>query len=277
MSIIEEKHIKAGNINTCYWTAGDKGPIVILIHGLGTSKEIWRPNIEVLARSSRVYAPDLVGHGYTDKPDSDYSISFMIEHLDNFMKAMKIDQAAMIGVSLGGALVLRYAIDFPHKVQKLNPEDAAGLGRDIPLLLRISSIPFIARLSLMKNRSILSSYMKGLVFDPTVMTEEIIDHYYKVFSLEGAIDAFSKVLIISCGLGGVRKKLVDSIVNNLSSIKIPTLIIWGREDPSLSVKHAYVAEKNIPNSKLYIFENCGHFPNLEKTEEFNKIVMDFLA
>ncbi|MEW6442819.1 MAG: alpha/beta fold hydrolase [bacterium] len=274
---MEEKYIDAGEIRTCYWVAGDQGPSVVLIHGLGTSKEIWRPNIEVLARAYRVYAPDLVGHGFTDKPDSDYSISYMIGHLHHFMKAMRIDQAAMIGVSLGGGLVLRYAIDYPHRVRKLVPEDAAGLGRDVPFKLRISSIPFIARWSLLKNRTILSSYMKGLVLDPAVMTEEIIDHYHKIFSLEGAMNAFSKVLITSCGFGGVRKELVDSIVNRLSSIKIPTLIAWGREDPSLPVKHAYVAQRNIPHSELYVFENCGHFPNLEKTEEFNRVVMDFLA
>ena len=91
------------------------------------------------------------------------------------------------------------------------------------------------------------------------------------------MNAFSRVLITSIGLGGIRRELVDSIVGNLHRINVPTLITWGRQDPSLSVRHAYVAKENIPNSRLHIFENCGHFPNLEKTEEFNRIVMDFLA
>lgn len=89
--------------------------------------------------------------------------------------------------------------------------------------------------------------------------------------------AFSNVLITSCNLGGVRKDIIDHIASKLPALKVPTLILWGKQDPSLPVKHAYAGNKIIPGSQLHIFEDCGHFPNLEKTEEFNRIVLEFLA
>ena len=93
----QDRYIKIGNINTRYWAEGDKGSNVVLIHGLGASADIWMHNISALAEEYRVYAPDLVGFGRSDKPDVKYSPSYMAAFINDFMTALDIENACFIG------------------------------------------------------------------------------------------------------------------------------------------------------------------------------------
>ncbi|MEN6464414.1 MAG: alpha/beta hydrolase [Syntrophaceae bacterium] len=272
----EDKYIKIGNVNTRFWEYGEGEPL-ILIHGLGTSIEVFEPNIPELAKTCKVYAPDLVGFGYSDKPKANYTMAFLTDFLHDFLVQMNINKASLLGVSMGGGIALKYAIDYPDRMDKLILEDSAGLGRELALPLRLTSIPLLSKLSFLKYRRAIAVYMRTLVHDPKAMTDEMIDFYYKIFSLPGAIEAFSSVLINSCSLRGINEDIIKGITDKLSLIKCPTLIIWGKQDRSLPVKDALLANKEIPGSKLHLFDNCGHFANLEKTPEFNKIVSKFLS
>ncbi len=127
----QDRYVQVGQINTRYWTEGDKGTTVILLHGIGSSVETWTYNISVLAQHHRVYAVDLVGAGRSDKPPATYSLTYLAQFVLGFMDAMSIECASLVGNSLGGGVALQFALNFPQKVEKLVLVNSLGLGKEI--------------------------------------------------------------------------------------------------------------------------------------------------
>jgi 4,5:9,10-diseco-3-hydroxy-5,9,17-trioxoandrosta-1(10),2-diene-4-oate hydrolase len=277
MTMPQDRYIKIGNINTRYWAEGDKGSNVILIHGLGASADIWMHNISALSEGYRVYAPDLVGFGRSDKPDVKYSPSYMAAFINDFIAALDIKHACLMGLSLGGGVALQYVLQFPEKVEKIVLVDSAGLGREMPLAMRLATIPVMGELMLSPSRAGMAFVLKQLVHDPAVITDDLIDLYYELNFSQGAAKTVLSVLRACATIRGGRADVLDPIIKNLDNIKIPTLIIWGREDRLFPVRHACFAREKIPDSHLYIFEQCGHMPNFERPEEFNSVVLNFLG
>jgi 4,5:9,10-diseco-3-hydroxy-5,9,17-trioxoandrosta-1(10),2-diene-4-oate hydrolase len=276
MKMPQDKYINIGDVNTRYWAEGDKGSDVVLIHGLGASADIWMHNISALAEGYRVYAPDLVGFGRSDKPEVKYSPSYMAAFINDFMTALDIKHACLIGMSLGGGVALQYQLQFPGNVHKLVLVDSAGLGREMPLAMRLATIPVMGELMLSPSRAGMAFVLKQLVYDPAVITDDLIDLYYELNFSQGAAKTVLSVLRVCATIRGGRADVLDPIIKNLDNIKIPTLIIWGREDRLFPVGHAYFAREKIPDSHLHIFERCGHMPNFERPQEFNSLVLNFL-
>ncbi|HUH65321.1 MAG TPA: alpha/beta fold hydrolase [Syntrophales bacterium] len=276
MATPQDRYIKIGNINTRYWEEGHGGPAVVLIHGLGASADIWMHNISALAESHRVYAPDLVGFGRTEKPDVTYSPSYIAAFLDDFMTALGIEYPILIGLSLGGGVALQYTLQFPGRVDRLVLVDSAGLGRELPLPMRLATIPLLGELMLTPSRSGMAFVLRQLVYDPSVITDGLIDLYCELNFSERASKTVLFVLRACATVGGARSEVIDPILKNLGNITIPTLVIWGREDHLFPLGHACSAVEKIPDSHLYIFDRCGHMPNLERPKEFNSLVLKFL-
>jgi len=272
----QDRDIKIGNINTRYWAEGDNGSNVILIHGLGASVDIWMHNILAIAERHRVYAPDLVGFGRSDKPDVKYSPSYMAAFINDFMKALNIENACFMGLSLGGGVALQYQFQFPGNVQRLVLVDSAGLGREMPLAMRLATVPVMGELMLSPSRAGMAFVLKQLVYDPAVITNDLIDLYFELNFSQGAAKTVLSVLRACATIRGGRADVLDPIIKNLDNIKIPTLIIWGREDRLFPVGHACFAREKIPDSYLYILDQCGHMPNFERPDEFNSVVLNFL-
>lgn len=271
------QYTKVGQINTRFWTLGDKGSTVLLIHGIGGSLEDWMLNANALAKHHRVYAMDLVGSGHTDKPSVPYSISYMAQFVKDFMETENIDRACLIGHSLGGGVSLLFSIQFPDKVEKLVLVNSAGLGKKAALLLRLLTLPIIGKLLTRPSRKGTANFLKECVYDPTLITDELVEFSYSLAALPGAQNAFLSMLRTYGNFRGMHKDVLRSIVDNLTTITAPTLIFWGQQDRILSVDHAHVAEKRIPNAQLHIFDPCGHLTQLERPEEFNSRVLEFLA
>ncbi|MGD1151539.1 MAG: alpha/beta fold hydrolase [Syntrophales bacterium] len=276
MKMPQDKYITIGNIKTRYWAEGDKGSNVVLIHGLGASADIWMHNISALAEGYRVYAPDLVGFGRSDKPEVKYSPSYMAAFINDFMTALNIENACFMGLSLGGGVALQYQLQFSGNVQRLVLVDSAGLGREMPLAMRLATVPVMGELMLSPSRAGMAFVLKQLVYDPVVITDDLIDLYYELNFSQGAAKTVLSVLRACATIRGGRADVLDPVIKNLDNIKIPTLIIWGREDRLFPVGHAYFAREKIPDSHLHIFERCGHMPNFERPEEFNSLVLNFL-
>lgn len=271
-----DKYIRIGNINTRYWEEGKEGSTIILIHGLGASAEVWMYNVSALAERHRVYVPDLVGFGRTDKPGVTHSPSCMAAFIDDFMAAFSISRACLVGNSFGGGVALQYALQFPGKLQKLVLVDSAGLGRELPFIMRLATIPLVGELMMQPNRMGMSFLLKRCVYDAAVITDALVDLYYKLDSSPEARKSILSVLRSSATIFGGCADVLDPIIKNLSNIKIPALIVWGRQDRILSVKHACFAAEKLPDARLHIFDQCGHMPNFERPREFNALVLDFL-
>ena len=271
------QYTKVGQINTRFWALGDEGSTVLLIHGIGGSLEDWMLNANALARHNRVYALDLVGSGHSDKPSVSYSFSYLAQFVNDFMEAQNIDRASLIGHSLGGGVTLQFTIQFPDKVDKLVLVNSAGLGKEASIFFRLPALPILGELLTRPSRKGTANLLKACVHDPAVVTDELIELGYSLAVLPGAQNAFLSTVRSLGNFRGIRKDVLRSIVDNLGTITAPTLVFWGQQDRILPVAHAYIAEKRIPNARLHIFNPCGHLTQLERPEEFNSLVLEFLA
>jgi 4,5:9,10-diseco-3-hydroxy-5,9,17-trioxoandrosta-1(10),2-diene-4-oate hydrolase len=272
----EDQYIKVGQIKTRYWTLGDNGSVAILLHGGGSTVEIWTYNISVLARYHRVYAIDMVGAGLTDKPQVAYSLTYQAQFLKEFMDALGIDRASLIGSSMGGGTALQFSLLFPERVEKLVLVNSFGLGKEIAIALRLLALPFVGRLSL-PTRQGAALVLKHNVYDRSVIPDEWIELSYQKYGLPGTKRAILNLIETNLNPFGVRKTVFSPLADRLPSIAQPALVIWGQHDRILPVAHAHIAAKSLPNARLHIFNPCGHWPHVERPEEFNTLVLEFLA
>ena len=272
----EDQYIKVGNLKTRYWTLGDQGTAVILIHGLGASADICMHNVEALAKQHRVYVPDLIGFGRSDKPGPSFSPIDYVRFLDDFMNTLNIERASLVGQSLGGGIALHYALRFPQKVSKLVLVGSAGLGKEVIWTLKLMSLPLLGELISYPSRKGVEIFFKLTVRDQALVTKDFVDLYYNIFSQLGFQKFLLKTVRSIINIRGAREEVLPSM-NNISKIKRPVLIIWGEEDRVLPLKHAYWGKEKLPEAELEIMEGCGHIPFFERSEQFNRRVLEFLS
>ncbi len=273
-----DRYVHAGGIRTRYWMAGGSGPPVILIHGLGASVEIWSGNIGALAATHRVYVPDLPGFGRTEMPPwMGFSPEAYSRFIRDFMDVQGLGRASVVGHSLGGGVALRVVLDDPGRVEKLILASSAGLGRDISLPLRIASLPFFGRLFFKPSLSVFTPFLHRLVYDPAVITPGFARLYYEMFFRPGSVRTFMGILHATVTLRGARPDILEPIRDGLGTIASPVLILWGRHDRIVPVAQGVEAAGRIPGARLHILEHCGHMPNIEYPEEFNRLVIEFLG
>lgn len=273
----QDRYIKVGNINTRFWAAGDKGTVVVLVHGLGGSIENWVYNINALAQYHRVYAVDLMGFGRAEKTPLTHDLNVLVRFINDFMKTQSVEKASLVGNSLGGGLVLQVAIEFPGKVEKLVLVDNAGMGRAVMIDFKVASLPLIGEFLTRPSRKGTARLWGKIVYDSSLVTDELVEEGYGLIAQPGAQKALLATLRAGINLLGQRTDLTGPLVSKLGKITVPTLVTWGQQDRILPLAHAYIAREKIPHARLHIFDHCGHMPQLEHPEEFNKLVLDFLA
>jgi len=270
---MQEEFIKVGEINTHYVTAGSGKPL-LLLHGLGGHWGHWEANIPALAQHYRVYALDIAGFGLSDKPRAaDRNLEFLLRFLRDFLDVQEIAQVVVIGNSLGGFLALQMALTYPQRVSALVLVAAAGLGPEIGWVLRLQGLPLLGDLVTIPNRRLVRLAVRSIFYDQSKATPKIVEEHYQHFCRPGARQAYLAVIRNGIGLYGQRYLLLD----RLPQIHVPTLIVWGAEDRLLPVSHAHAAAARLPHSRLHVLPECGHCPQMEKPEEFNRLVLDFLA
>ena len=269
-----EKWVAAADTRVRYYQAGS-GPPVILLHGLGEAAVIWYANVEPLARGHTVYAPDLPGHGASDEPPWEYSLENSVYFLEAFMDALGLERASLVGNSMGGLVALALALERPQRVRRLVLEDAAGLGREIAGFLRFMSMPILGEL-LVSNRPNATQWVLRQVFhNKAHVTERLVSLIHKERSRPGNTAAMLKMLRVGVSPLGVRPAI--NLTTRLRELQVPTIVFWGREDRVFPLAHGKRAARLIPEGKLRVFEQCGHWPHLEVSQAFNRALLDFLA
>ncbi|NJN13996.1 MAG: alpha/beta fold hydrolase [Richelia sp. SL_2_1] len=271
---LQDQYVKIGSVNTRYWQLGESGSPVILLHGGGGYVELWKYNIVELAKQHRVYAFDMAGAGRSDKPDADYTFDFMAQFTRDFMKALDTPKVNLIGTSAGGGVALTLTLNFPELVDRLILVGSAGLGKEINFLLRVTTLPGLGKLFSSPSKSGIAMLCKQAVYDSELITNEIVEEFYQMATLPGAAQATLNVGRSNFNIWG---QFHQSITERLETIAAPTLIVWGRQDPMVPVTHAQSAAKIIPNARLEIIEECGHWSSIEHTHKFNQLVLEFLA
>ena len=271
----EPQDLKAdvGNVTIRYLTAGSGEPVVLL-HGLGNSVYSWHKNIGPLSQQYRVIALDLPGHGYSVSHDGRYDLPATLEFLAAFFDHLDIPQVNLIGSSMGGSIALRMSLDLPHRVRKLVLVRSGGLGREVAYFLRTPGLPGLGKRVAKPNRKKTLWSLKRIIYDHSLITPEMIDEVHKYRSIPGVSDTMVKILQYGVDIRGQKDRVIMS--DRLGELDIPVQIIWGAQDKIIPVNHAYTALRGIRNSRLHIFNRCGHWPQTEKADSFNSVVSQFL-
>jgi pimeloyl-ACP methyl ester carboxylesterase len=273
----EDQFVQAGRFKVRYLTAGTVESPVILLHGLGASSEIWMHNIGALAVAHRVYVPDLIGFGKSERPQTPLTPYGYAQSLSDFMNALGIGKAKLVGSSFGGGMALLAAALFPERVEKLMVVGSAGFGRELVWTLRALSVPVIGEILSYPSRSGVRAFFRKAVYNPAVLTSSFVNLYYTYFKSPGFRDYLLKLVRMMVDIRGVKPEIIGPIIWNLRDITQPALILWGERDGIVPLQHAYFGKKRIRDARLQIMKDCGHIPFYEKPEEFNKIALEFLS
>jgi pimeloyl-ACP methyl ester carboxylesterase len=246
-----------------YFDVGS-GPVVVLLHGLGSRKDDWLPVLEPMAQKYRLLVPDQIGFGRSDKPLLDYSVQTWVDFLNEFLRQLKVEKASLVGESLGGWIAALYVAELgggAHliPVEKLVLVDAAGLKQEQP-------IPDLNPSSLAAMRGV----MEAVFYDTSWVNEDALR---KIFTDKLAVhDGYT----VRSFLGNPTRDK-ERLDERLASIKAPTLVVWGKQDKLLPIASGERYAAGIAGAKMVSFEKCGHVPAVEKTEEFLAAVMPFLG
>jgi pimeloyl-ACP methyl ester carboxylesterase len=259
----EEKTVAVFGQSIHYWDVGS-GPVVVLVHGLGSKKENdWGRAVGPLSQKYRVIVPDQIGFGQSDKPVIDYSIQTYVDFLDEFLHKLKIEKASLVGESLGGWISAMYTLETSSDahmvpVEKLVLVDAAGLKQDKP-------IPDLNPSSLASERKLL----QVVFYDTSWVNDEVVRKGLEERLRENISYTVHSVLT-NPGLASER------LDGKLGNIHVPTLVVWGKQDELLPLTSGERYAAEIPGAKLVSFDKCGHVPPVEKTVEFVSAVTVFL-
>jgi 4,5:9,10-diseco-3-hydroxy-5,9,17-trioxoandrosta-1(10),2-diene-4-oate hydrolase len=268
-----------------YHEAGPAGPDaagtvpVVLLHGGGPGATAWSNfgrNVGVLAERFRVLAVDQPGFGRSDKPGGHPQyFTYSSEALAGLLDALGIDRVHLVGNSLGGGTATRFALRHPDRVGRLVLMAPGGLGLNV-----FASDPTegVKRLGAFAappgpSREKLGEFLRTLVFDQRLVTDELIEERYAAASTPEALAALA-----SMGASFYGEDAEDGLLwREAHRLKHHTLLIWGREDRVNPLDGALVALKVLRNAQLHVFGRCGHWAQLEKFEEFNRLATGFLS
>lgn len=271
-----DQYIKVDGRSIRFWAEGE-GRVVVLLHGLTCSVEFWEYNIAALAQQHRVYALDLLGFGRSDKEIDELSLAYGASFIAQFMDALSIERASMVGNSFGGLLCAQFAVQFTSRLDRLVLVDSAGFGRELHLLFRLESVPVLGSVIFSLYQRAFPLATRWAYHDPSTLNEEWLARTGALLRIPGVKGNALKVISAGVDLGGQREELYRDLHRQLADMTAPTLIIWGSDDSLVPVSHAYTAHELIPNSRVRIMQRCGHLPQVERPQEFNQLLLDFLG
>ncbi len=274
----EECYVDVNGLPTRYLRAGTMGPPLVLLHGVGDSALDWQWAMPTLARTHRVYVPDLPGSGGTIKSDVDYSPAFFTQFLSAFLDALQVKHAAVIGHSLGGLVGLRLALSEPSRVSALGLVASAGLGRKVTYALRSLALPGTGRLAVAWGKRPPGAAQRALgrstllFARPWRVPRKWLKEQYRLARLPGFLEAQLATVRAQVGLRGQREVLVD----RLAQLEVPTRLVWGTSDRVLPYSQAKEAVSRLQEGSLELISDCGHSPHVEQPERFVSALDRFL-
>ncbi|OBF83932.1 hypothetical protein A5791_25285 [Mycobacterium sp. 852002-51163_SCH5372311] len=258
-----------------------EGPAILLIHGIGDNSTTWDGVHAQLAQRFTVIAPDLLGHGKSDKPRADYSVAAYANGMRDLLSVLGIERVTIVGHSLGGGVAMQFAYQFPQLVERLILVGAGGVTKDVNFVLRLASLPMgseaiaLLRLPLVLPAVQVAGKVVGKALGTTALGHDLPNMLRVLNDLPEptASAAFSRTLR---AVVDWRGQIVTMLDRCYLTEAIPVQIIWGSRDSVLPVRHATMAHAAMPGSRLEIFEGCGHFPFHDDPARFIDIVQRFI-
>jgi 2-hydroxy-6-oxonona-2,4-dienedioate hydrolase len=264
--------IQAGPYRTRYVHAGDSSkPTLIAMHGITGHAEAYVRNLKALSEHFDVWAIDFIGHGYSDKPDHPLEIRHYIDQLLGFMDAIGVQKSYLTGESLGGWVTAQFAIDYPEKVERILLNTMGGTMANPVVMERLYTLSMEAAKDPSWER--VKTRLEWLMADPAMVTDDLIRTRQAIFQQPDWLKACQANMALQDPETRKRNMLTDEA---LGQIKAPALVLWTTKDPSGPVDEGRRIAGLIPNGELAVMENCGHWPQYEDPETFNRIFLDFM-
>lgn len=257
------------------------GPVLLLVHGIAGSSVSWRPVMRRLADAGHtVVAPDLPGHGDSERHLGDHSLGAHASILRDLLQVLDLPRVTMVGHSLGGGVGMVFAYHFPERVERLALVDSGGLGREVSPLIRAATLPgaeHLIRLAttppVLRAAGALGGTLARVGIKPGGDMAEIAVGVASLGDAERRA-AFVRAARSIASTGGQRVSAVERLY---LVEEVPVLLVWGDRDPVIPLAHGRAAHAALPASRLEVFCGAGHFPMLDDPERFAAVVADWVA
>jgi 2-hydroxy-6-oxonona-2,4-dienedioate hydrolase len=264
--------VDAGGIPTRALRAG-AGDHVVFLHGTSGHLEAFtrnlRPHVEA---GLRCHAIDMLGHGYTGKPDYPYEIPRYVEHLLAYLDASGVTRAHLVGESLGGWVAGWLASEHPERVTTLQLVAAGGTKANPDVMHRIKTSTTEAVMT--DDRALTRKRLELLMHDPVNVTDELVEIRHAIYHEPDFQKNLPNLLCLQ-ELDIRTRNLMTP--ERLGRITAPTLVVWGRENPFGDVPEAELMHEAIAGSRLELFSECGHWPQHEHADRYNALSIDFIT
>jgi pimeloyl-ACP methyl ester carboxylesterase len=256
-----------------------QGPALLLLHGLGCDHTTWEPVIDTLARRYTVIAPDLLGHGLSDKPRADYSVGGYANGMRDLLTVLGIDKATVLGHSFGGGVAMQFAYQFPERTERLILVASGGLGPEVAPSIRAITTPgfhqVMGLLTLPGIRHVGKAGLIALSRSGLTSTRDL-DEVAEIYDSFRDPAVRSAIRHVVSAVVDWKGQIVTMADRAYLTEAMPMAVIWGRDDRVIPVRHASNAATLAPAARVEVIPDAGHFPHKDHPHRFAKIVHEFI-
>ncbi len=263
--------ITAGGVQTRSLSTGESGETLLLLHGTGGHAEAYSRNIGPHGQYFRTHAIDMLGHGWTDKPDVPMHIGAYVDHLAHVLDGLGVERAHISGESLGGWVAARFALTHPDRVSRIVLNTTGGSTANPQVMARLKELTLRAATD--PSWDFIKTRLEWLMHDKGHVNDDLIATRQAIYGAPGAADSMKRALILQDMEVRVQNMLADA---DWAAIKAPTLVLWTDHDPTNPVSEGARLASIIPNSRFAVIQGCGHWPQFEDADTFNAIHLAFL-
>jgi pimeloyl-ACP methyl ester carboxylesterase len=277
---ITSQFIDVSGVRIHYQHGGEAGASVLLLHGGGTdsSSLSWGLLLPELAQTHTVIAPDWPGYGQSERtPRPYYTQEYYLDFLESFLEALQIERLSLAGISMGGGLALGFALRHPERMERLALLDSYGLAERAPyhllsyLFIRMGWLNRMSWAWVRRSRSLAGYSLRSIFHDPKRITPELVDQVYAEIRRPypgRAFEAFQRSELLPGQLRTVY-------MARLGELRLPVLLVHGEHDPLVPLQAARQALAHLPNAHLEIIPGCGHWPQRERPDLVNPLLVKF--
>jgi len=256
------------------------GPALLLLHGLGSNSATWLPVMPRLAEHFTVIAPDLLGHGASDKPRADYTLGAFANGMRDLLTLLGFDKATVVGHSFGGGVAMQYAYQFPERTERLVLVAPGGIGPEVSILIRALTVPgaglALAAAGVTPARPLVRSSLR-LLSRTGISHLRDLDEVATIYDHLCDGPARRAVRHVTSAVVDWRGQVVSMTDRAYLTQLMPMCVVWGAQDRVIPVGHARMVRAYAPGAQVHVLDRSGHFPHKDHPGAFVDIVTSFVA
>ena len=265
-------YLDAGGIQTRYIQSGDPTkPLVLALHGVGGHAEAYSRNFGPHGEHFWFVAIDMLGHGWTDKPAIDYQVKDYAEHVLAVLKVLGRSSAMLTGESLGGWVSTYLAVHHPDVVEKLVLNTSGGWTAHPEVMARLKTLSNEAASDPSWER--IKARLEFLMCDKAMVSDDLIETRRAIYAQPGFAATMERIMCLQ-DMEIRRPNMITE--EQYRSIKAPSLVVWTSHDPTATPEEGRQISEMIPGAQYVVMNECGHWPQFEDADEFNRLHINFL-